>query len=159
MTFKTADLSDANEGKLQVAQPGLKNYGGETRFHGEIVTIRADGDFSRVREQVNLPGSGKVLVVDNNAATDCAMLGDMLAAAAAENGWRGVLINGCIRDSAELASMPIGVKALALNPQRGSREGRGELNVEVEFLGLRFRPGDYLYSDEDGVLLSPSALM
>jgi regulator of ribonuclease activity A len=159
MTFKTADLSDANEGKLQVAQPGLRDFGGNRRFHGEMVTIRADGDFSRVREQVNLPGNRKVLVVDNAAALDCAMLGDLLAAAAMKNGWSGVIINGCIRDAADIAPMEIGVKALATNPLRGARQDRGEVNVEVEFLGAVFRPGEYLYSDEDGILLSPVPLI
>jgi len=159
MTFKTADLSDANEGKLQIARPGLRDFGGNSQFHGEMVTIRADGDFSRVREQVNLPGNDKVLVVDNDAALNCAMLGDLLAAAALKNGWSGVIINGCIRDAADIAHMEIGVKALAVYPQRGSRQDRGEVNVEVEFLGATFSPGEYLYSDEDGILLSPVPLI
>ena len=159
MIFKTADLSDANEGKLQIARPGLRNFGGCSRFHGEIVTIRAQGDFSRVREQVNLPGHGKVLVVDNEARLDCAMLGDLLAAAALESGWSGVIVNGCIRDTADIAQMEIGVKALASCPQRGTRQDLGEVNVELEFLGATFRPGEYLYSDEDGILLSPAPLI
>ena len=159
MTFKTADLSDANEGKLQIARPGLHNFGGKRQFHGEMVTIRADGDFSRVREQVNLPANGMVLVIDNDAALDCAMIGDLLADAALKNGWSGVIVNGCIRDAADIAQMEIGVRALAANPQRGARQDRGEVNVEVEFLGAVFRPGEYLYSDEDGILLSPVPLI
>lgn len=158
MIFKTADLSDANEGRLQIALPGLRDYGGRSQFHGEMVTIRADGDFSRVREQVNLCANGKVLVIDNDAALDCAMLGDLLAAAALENGWSGVIVNGCIRDAADIAQMGIGVKALAACPQRGARQNRGEVNVSLEFLGAIFRPGEYLYSDEDGILLSPLPL-
>ena len=155
MTFKTADLCDANEGRVQVVYPGLSNFGGNARFCGEMVTISAQGDFSRVREQVNSPGNGKVLVVDNNGAMHCAMLGDLLAAAAVENGWQGVVINGCIRDSADIAGMNIGVRALASVPARGARQERGVLNVEVHFLGAVFRPGEFLYSDEDGILLSP----
>ena len=158
MTFKTADLCDASEGRVQVVQPGLINFGGRPRFHGEMVTVSALGDFSRVREQVRSPGNGKVLVVDNEASLACAMLGDLLAAAASENGWQGVVINGCIRDAADVASMDIGVKALATNPLRGARDGRGEVNVKVEFMGAVFRPGEYLYSDEDGILLSPTSL-
>lgn len=159
MTFKTTDLSDANEGRVQVVQPGLRDFGGKRRFHGEIVTIRADGDFSRVREQVNLDGSGKVLVVDNNASLACAMLGDLLAAAARDNGWQGVVVNGCIRDAADIGDMAIGVKALATNPRRGDRQERGEVNVTLEFLGASLRPGEYLYSDEDGILLSAEPLI
>ncbi|MCP4332964.1 MAG: ribonuclease E activity regulator RraA [Gammaproteobacteria bacterium] len=158
MTFKTADLCDVNEGKVQVVHPGLSNFGGNAQFCGEMVTISAQGDFSRVREQVNLPGDGKVLVVDNDGAMHCAMLGDLLAAAAVENGWRGVIINGCIRDSAEIAGMNIGIRALASLPARGARQEQGVLNVEVHFLGAIFRPGEFLYSDEDGILLSPEAL-
>ena len=159
MTFKTADLSDENEGRVQVVLPGLLNFGGNSHFYGEIVTIKSLGDFSLVRDQAKSPGDGKVLVVDNDALMDCAMLGDLLAAAAQDNAWQGVVINGCIRDSADIAVMGIGVKALATIPMRGSREGKGELNVEVEFLGAVFRPGEYLYSDEDGILLCAEALL
>ena len=159
MTFKTADLSDAHEGKVQVVLPGLFNFGGKTRFHGEMVTIRAMGDFSRVREQVRSKGAGKVLVVDNDASMQVAMLGDLLAAAGQENGWQGVVINGCIRDVADIVDMGIGVKALASVPARGSRADLGELNVELNFLGAVFRPGEFLYSDEDGIILSTQALL
>jgi regulator of ribonuclease activity A len=159
MTFKTADLSDENEGRVQVILPGLLNFGSKTRFYGEMVTIKSMGDFSLVRDQAKSPGDARVLVVDNDALMDCAMLGDLLAAAAQDNAWQGVVINGCIRDSADIATMDIGVKALATIPMRGRRDGKGELNVEVEFLGAVFRPGEYLYSDEDGILLCAEALI
>ena len=92
MSFKTADLCDAHEGKVQVLHPGLINFGGRSRFYGEIVTIKALGDFSQVREQVRSTGAGRVLVVDNDGSMQCAMLGDLLAAAAHENGWQGIVI-------------------------------------------------------------------
>ena len=158
MTFKTADRCDEFEREVQVVLPGLRNFGGRARFHGEIVTVRALGDFSRVREQVRSAGTGKVLVVDNEAAMRAAMLGDLLAAAAIENGWQGVVIHGCIRDSADIATMELGVKALGTVPARGKREEQGEVNVKLQFLGAEFRPGDFLYSDEDGILLSSRAL-
>lgn len=158
MTFKTADLSDANEGNLQIVSPGLLNFGGRKRFHGEIVTIRSLDDNSRVREQIRTAGDGKVLVIDNHASMRCAMLGDMMAAALIENGWNGVVINGCIRDSVDIGGMDIGVKALSTNPLRSVKEDRGEVNVELSFQGAIFRPGAYLYSDEDGILLSATAL-
>jgi regulator of ribonuclease activity A len=159
LTFKTADLCDANTGKVQIVLPGLQNFGGRSRFHGEMITISAQGDFSQVREQVRSQGLGRVLVVDNNAAPDCAMLGDLLAAAALENGWQGVVVNGCIRDSADIAAMDLGVKALASVPARGNNEGAGDVNVELTFLGALFRPGEYLYSDEDGIILSAQELI
>ncbi len=159
MIFKTADLCDANQDRVQVVLPGLKNFGGKPRFYGEIVTIQAMGDFSHVREQVNSSGTGKVLVIDNDGALKRAMLGDLLAAAAAENGWQGIVINGCIRDSVDIAAMDFGVKALATIPVRGAREGKGELNLELQFRGASFRPGEFLYSDEDGIILSSNALI
>ena len=159
MTIKTADLSDAHAGNLQVVDSGLLDYGGKRRFHGEIVTIRALDDFSRVREQVNLAGDGRVLVIDNRAVLKTAMLGDRLAAAALSNGWQGVVINGSIRDSAEIADMELGVKALGTTPLRSNKLDQGDLSVVVEFLGAEFRPGDFLYADEDGILLSSQALI
>ena len=159
MSFKTADLCDANEAKVQVVAPGLNNFGGHARFHGRIVTVRSLNDNSKVREQIWSAGNDRVLVVDQEGSMSCAMLGDMMAAKAIENGWAGVVINGCIRDSVDIAGMAIGVKALATNPRRSVKEGRGEAQIELDFLGATFRPGEYLYSDEDGILLSPEALL
>lgn len=159
MVFKTADLSDANESRLQVVLPGLRNFGGQTCFHGEVVTVKSFNDNSKVREQIWSAGEGRVLVIDNEASMTCAMLGDMMAAKAIENGWAGVVINGCIRDSVDIGGMDIGVKAIATNPLRSVKEGRGEVNIDVIFFGVTFRPGEYLYSDEDGILLSPEPLL
>ena len=159
MSFKTADLCDENSDKVQVVAPGLVNFGGKPRFHGRIVTVKSLNDNSKVREQIWSAGEGRVLVVDNEASMHCAMLGDMMAAKAIENGWGGIVINGCIRDSVDVGGMDLGVKALATNPLRSVKEGRGEVEIELEFLGAVFRPGDYLYSDEDGILLSPDALL
>jgi regulator of ribonuclease activity A len=159
MTFKTADISDANQGRVQVVLPGLRNFGGKPRFHGEIVTVRSDNDNSRVREQIRLPGAGRVLVIDNGGSLSCAMFGDMMAALAIDNGWNGVVINGCLRDSVDIRAMDIGIKALATNPLRSVKQDRGETGIEVEFLGAVFRPGDYLYSDEDGILLAHDPLI
>jgi len=159
MNFKTADLCDEYYNEVQVVLPGLQNFGRRTRFHGAVVTVRALGDFSQVRKQVHSAGAGRVLVVDNQASMQAAMLGDLLAAAALENGWQGIVINGCIRDSADIATMDLGVKALGCIPARGKRDDHGEVNVKLDFLGAEFRPGDFLYSDEDGILLSPRALI
>lgn len=158
LTFNTADLCDANVGKVQIVLPGLLSFGGKTRFHGQMVTLQAWNDFSQVREQVRSPGNGQVLIVDNAAAMQYAVLGDLLAAAACENGWQGVVVNGCIRDSAEIAGLQLGVRALACVPARGDNLGRGDINVELRFLGAVFRPGEYLYSDADGIVLSPRPL-
>ncbi len=159
MIFKTADLSDENEAKLQVVLPGLGNFGGRARFHGRMVTVRAQNDHSRLRELLWSPGEDRVLVVDNDATMSCAMFGDTMALKAIDNGWAGIVIHGCIRDAADIAGMDIGVKAIASNPLRSDRQGRGDVDVELEFLGATFRPGEYLYSDEDGILLSTDPLL
>jgi regulator of ribonuclease activity A len=158
MSFKTADLCDAHSDKLQIAEPGFRSFGGHSRFHGEIVTVKLFEDNSLVRETLGLPGHGKVLVVDGGGSRRCALLGDMLAASAVENRWSGILVNGCIRDSADIADMSLGVMALDTHPLKSVKKGIGEMNVPVRFAGVTFRPGEYLYADEDGVILSSTAL-
>ncbi|MGD8556848.1 MAG: ribonuclease E activity regulator RraA, partial [Chromatiales bacterium] len=148
MQFKTADLCDAHSDTLQIAEPGFRDYGGSTRFHGEIVTLKLFEDNSLVRDTLALPGHGKVLVVDGGGSRRCALLGDMLAAKAVENGWNGILINGCIRDAAEIAGMPLGVKALDTHPLKSIKRGVGETNLQLRFAGVTFNPGASLYADE-----------
>ncbi len=107
------------------------------------------------RQLLGEPGDGSVIVVDGGGSTAVALMGDMLAARARDNGWAGVIINGAIRDSAEIAGIDIGVKALGVNPAKSKKTGEGDLDVVLEFGGARFRPGDWVYCDEDGVLVSP----
>lgn len=158
MDFKTADLCDAHSDDLQIVEPGFRSFGGHPRFHGEIVTLKLFEDNSLVRETLGLPGHGKVLVVDGGGSKRCALLGDLLATKAVESGWSGILVNGCIRDSAEIVSMPLGVIALATHPLKSVKKGIGEKDLPVRFAGVTFRPGDYLYADEDGVILSSTPL-
>lgn len=158
MQFKTADLCDEYPDSLQVCDPGFSSFGGRARFHGKISTIKCFEDNSLVREAVAEPGEGRVLVIDAGGSKRCAMLGDLLAAKAVENGWAGVLMNGMIRDSADIARMDLGVKALGTHPLKSVKKGVGERDVEVRFSGVRFVPGAYLYADEDGVICSACAL-
>ena len=158
--FKTADLLDDNEDKpLQVVQPGFNNYGGRNKFSGQIVTIKIYEDNSLVRELVAEDGKGKVLVVDGGGSTRCALLGDMLAEKAVKNGWNGIVVYGLIRDSVDIGQMDIGVKALGTLPLKSVKRGVGLRNEVVRFYDVTFKPGDYLYSDEDGIIVSPVALL
>jgi regulator of ribonuclease activity A len=159
VTFKTADLCDEHEGRLQVCEPVFHSFGGLARFAGEISTIKCFEDNSLVREAVSEPGRGRVLVVDAGGSLRCAMLGDMLAEKAVANDWRGVVMFGLIRDSADIANMSLGVKALGTLPLKSVKKGVGERDVVVRFTGVTFRPGHYLYADEDGVVVSESALL
>jgi regulator of ribonuclease activity A len=160
MDFKTADLLDDNEDKaLQVVQPGFHNFGGRNKFSGEIVTLKIHEDNSLVRELVAIDGKGKVLVVDGGGSTRCALLGDMLAEKAVKHGWNGIIVYGLIRDSVDIGKMDIGVKALGTLPLKSVKRGFGVKGEPVHFHDVTFTPGQYVYSDEDGIIVSPVALL
>ncbi len=151
--LKTADLYDIHGEALQVCSPVFRHYGGRHDFHGSIATLKCFEDNSLVREQLDQPGEGRVLVVDGGGSLRCAMLGDQLAQLAVDNGWAGVVMYGCIRDAVEIGGMPLGVLALATHPRKSVKKGVGEVGGEIDFAGVRFRPGEWLYADEDGVVV------
>lgn len=152
MTFTTCDLYDDDE-TLQSVSLQLQNLGGRARFSGPVRTIRCHRDNGLVKQTLNGPGDGAVLVVDGGGSLESALMGDMIAAAAVANGWAGVVIHGVIRDRVELAGLDLGVKALGSNPRKSAKDGAGELDVVLDFGGVRFRPGAMLHSDEDGILV------
>ena len=158
MTFSTADLHDEHEGKVQVANVLMRGYGLKTRFSGPISTVKCFEDNSLVRAALEEQGRGRVLVVDGGASMRCALVGDKLAEMGMKNGWEGMVIHGCIRDSAVVSSVDIGIKALGTNPRRSVKKGAGERDVVLNFADATFKPGDYLYTDEDGILISPDEL-
>ncbi|WP_403021041.1 ribonuclease E activity regulator RraA [Salinibacterium sp. GXW1014] len=151
--FTTADLYDEHEEALQSLSLQLQNLGGHARFTGPIRTIRCHRDNGLVKQVLNSPGDGAVLVVDGGGSLESALMGDMIAAAAVENGWAGVVINGAIRDRVEISSLALGVKALGSNPRKSAKDGVGDLDVPIEFGGVTFTPGRTLWSDEDGILV------
>lgn len=156
--FNCADIYDEHAGVLQIAEPLFKNYGGQTAFQGKIVTVKCFEDNSQVKTLVATPGQGQVLVVDGGASLHHALLGDLLAQQATDNGWNGFIINGCVRDVDALANMPLGIKALAAVPAKTEKKGAGEINPILRFAGIHFQPGDYLYADNNGVVVTPKAL-
>lgn len=159
MTFKTADLCDEFSDSLQICEPLFSSFGGRARFSGRVSTIKCFEDNSLVREAVGEPGEGRVLVVDAGGSLRCAMLGDLLAAKAVENGWAGVIMNGLIRDSVDIGQMDLGVKALGTLPLKSVKKGVGERDVPVRFAGVNFAPDSFVYADEDGIICSASALL
>ena len=159
MSFKTPDLCDEFEGEVRVAEPLFRDYGGAGSFHGPIVTVRVFEDNVLVRETLETEGRRRVLVVDGGGSTRCALMGDRLARFAYENGWAGVVINGCIRDSVEISKITVGVKALHAVPRRSAKEGVGERDVPVSFAGITFTPGHYLYADADGIIVADRDLL
>lgn len=158
MQWTTPDLCDAHA-DVAVAAPLFRRFGGRTSFHGRIVTVHCHEDNSRVRELAGTDGRGKVMVVDGGGSLRCALLGDLIAANAVENGWEGLLIHGCVRDVEVLATLPLGVLALAAIPRKTDRRGLGEVDVAVEFAGVRFVPGHWLYADGSGVIVAGGDLL
>ena len=155
-SLKTTDLSDDWGDRAQVCAPLFRDFGGHRDFHGPIATVRCPDDNSKVREMLGQPGEGRVLVIEGGGSTRCALLGDLLAQLAVDHGWTGVLVHGYIRDSAVIATLPLGVKALGTLPRKSDKRGLGETQVPVSFAGVAFHPGDRLYADADGVILLPS---
>ena len=151
--FTTPDLCDiAPETPSCTTQ--FRQFGRKTHFSGRVRTVKCEEDNVLLRQMLHTPGKGEVLVVDGNASLACAVMGDMIAEAGANHGWEGVIIYGAIRDSSAINEMDFGVKALGTNPRKSRKEGKGETDVPVTFGGVTFHPGDYLYSDADGILVS-----
>ncbi len=160
MLQNTADLCDQFPDNVEVATPiGFKNYGGDISFSGEICTIKCFEDNSFVRKALEQNGEGKVLVIDGGGSLRCALLGDMLADLAIKNKWNGVIVYGCIRDSGAIAKLPLGVKALETIPLKSNKRNEGQENITVRFAGIDFVPGHFVYTDEDGILVSAQNLI
>ena len=159
MTISTPDLCDQFPDSVQVLAPMLRNYGGTHAFGGEIVTVKCFEDNSLVKEQLGLPGDNKVLVVDGGGSLRRALLGDLIAASAVKNKWSGVIIYGCIRDVDAIGAMPLGVQALNTIPLKTEKRGIGDLNVPVTFGGVTFKPGEFVYADNNGIIVAAKALL
>lgn len=149
----TCDISDQLHPHVQYLDPIFKSYGGKTAFSGRIVTIKCFEDNSLVEEALKMNGKGCVLVVDAGESLRCAMLGDKRASDAIKNEWEGIVVNGSIRDSVMINSMTIGIKALGVCPRKSIKKGNGKRNLTVDFSNVKFIPNQYLYADEDGVLV------
>ena len=158
MTFTTADLYDLHEGSVHVALPLFKDYGGRKVFCGQVVTVRVFEDNSLVRTALSEQGQGKVLVIDGGESLRCALVGDLLAQMAKDNGWEGIIVSGCIRDSSVITGINIGLKALGTNPRKSVKKGVGDRDMPVTFAGVTFNPGDFVYADTDGILVSASKI-
>ena len=160
MSFQTADLYDEHIGQVDVCLPVFKSFGQKARFYGEIVTIKCFEDNALVGDILRQEnGKGKVLVIDGGASLRCALVGDKIAEAAVKNKWEGIIVYGCIRDSAVINTMNIGIRALNTNPTKTVKRKTGLLNETVNFANVTFQPGAYVYVDEDGILVSSVSLI
>jgi regulator of ribonuclease activity A len=163
MPRPTTDLCDAHEpqlasGALRVLAPMFRCWGAVTAFAGPISTVRCFEDNSLVRAALEEPGGGRVLVVDGGGSQRCALLGGNLARLARDNGWAGIVLNGCVRDGDEIDACQVGVRALAAHPRKSEKRGGGQRDVIVEFGGVRIAPGQWCCADRDGVLVADAPL-
>ncbi len=157
-TYATTELSDAHP-DAQVCAPLFRDFGGSDTFFGRIETVKVFEDNTLVRATLETPGDRRVLVVDGGGSLRCALVGGLLGQLAVDNGWTGIVVFGCVRDVAELAAQAIGVKALATHPRRSLRGLHGgSTGMAVSFADVRFNPGDWLYADADGIVVSGRAL-
>lgn len=157
--MNTADLSDEYNDVLQYVEPNLfRNFGGRLKFGGKISTVKCHEDNVLVKKALSEDGNKRVLVVDAGGSLRCAMLGDNLAAMAVKNNWTGVIMYGCIRDSEEISKMDLGVAAMGTMPLKSIKKGQGEREIPVRFGGVTFLPGHFVYSDSDGIIVSPREL-
>ncbi len=162
----TCDLCDAHkaslltqtDGGFRVLPPLFRDFGGLLKFAGPVSTVKCFEDNTLVKAAVESPGLGRVLVVDGGGSLRRALVGGNLAAAAASNGWAGLVIDGCIRDVAELGACAVGIRALAAMPLPTDKRNEGQRDVAVQIQGVWVRPGDWLVADADGmVVMMPSA--
>ena len=148
----TSDLLDEHGADAAVCLIQFRSFGARA-FSGAVATVRCVADNVLLRQRVGEPGEGRVLVVDGGGSMACALLGDNIAAIARGNGWAGIIVNGCVRDSVALEELGLGVKALGTNPRPSRNKGAGETDVPVSFGGVTFEPGAQLWADEDGVVV------
>ncbi len=158
MLFTTADLCDQYGDAVRVAEPVFRDFGFRKAFFGPVTTVLAPCDNSLVAAALDETGASRVLVIDGGAVSDCALLGDRLAFLAYQHNWSGVVVNGSVRDLGELQSIDIGIKALGTYPRRSIKSGRGQRDIPVTFAGVLFRPGDWVYADQDGLIVTDAKL-
>jgi regulator of ribonuclease activity A len=156
--FSTPDLCDDHPDDVRVLAPILRTFGGREAFHGQAVTVSCHEDNSRVKDLAGTAGEGRVIVVDGAGSVRKALLGDVIAQTAADNGWSGLVINGAVRDIEILRTIDLGVQALAPVPRKTQRLGAGDVAVDVTFGGLTISPGEWVYADSNGVVVSARRL-
>lgn len=160
MIFTTAKLCDdyADQPHFQIAEPMFKNFGGCNFFSGQISTLKVFEDNALVKHILAEKVSQRVLVIDGGGSHRCALVGYELAEMACKNGWQGLIIYGCIRDSEALKNLPIGVRALHAQPLNSHKRGIGETGNTLTFAGVNFKQEHFLYADEDGIIVSETML-
>ncbi|MBJ7288516.1 ribonuclease E activity regulator RraA [Williamsia sp.] len=158
LTFTaTADLVDEIGEDVRSCDTQFRQFGGRREFVGPVRTVRCHQDNALLKKVLGTPGDGAVLVIDGGGSLHTALVGDLIAELGRSNGWAGIIAHGAIRDSAVIATMDIGVKALGTNPRKSTKTGAGEADVDVAFGGVTFRVGDIVHSDDDGIVVTTAS--
>ncbi|MHA7305556.1 ribonuclease E activity regulator RraA [Arthrobacter sp. TMN-49] len=157
MTISTADLYDERGPELASVSVQFRDFGAVTAFSGPARTIRCSADNALIKTMLATPGRGAVLVVDGGGSLENALLGDIIAQSAVDHGWSGVIIYGAIRDSEVIRTLPLGVKALGTNPAKSAKHGIGRQDVPVHLGRVTITPGDMVYADPDGILVTKAS--
>jgi regulator of ribonuclease activity A len=163
MPFATTDLCDDHpqlleDGRLAALPPVFRHFGQRVSFSGRVTTLKVFEDNALVRATLEAPGNGNVLVIDGGASLRRALVGGQLALLAQDNGWAGIVVDGCVRDSDEINGCDIGVRALGAHPQKSAKHGAGERNIRITVAGVAVSPGDWVYVDADGILIARQKL-
>ena len=153
--ISTADLYDERGAELSSVSLQFQDIGGMSGFTGAIRTVRCHHDNALLKQVLSGPGEGAVLVIDGGGSLETALVGDVIAGLAYDNGWAGLIVHGAIRDRVAIGTLPFGVKALGSNPAKSTKTGAGEVDVPVEIAGVTFRPGATVWCDDDGILVEP----
>ena len=161
--LSTTDLCDAhcdhlNDGRMAVLAPHYIFFGKRRAFSGHAVTLQVTDDNALVRSTLETPGEGRVLVIDGGGSQRCALVGGQLALLAQNNGWSGIIVDGCVRDVDELNACDIGIRARAVHPRRGGKLGAGHRDTIIHIAGTHIRPGDWIVADADGIIVSRKEL-
>lgn len=159
MKISTPDLCDEHGDEVQVAAPVFRHYGAVRQFGGAIATVKCFEDNSKVGEMLKADGKGRVLLIDGGGSPRRSLLGDKLAAQAVENNWAGIVVYGYIRDVEDIEDMAVGVMAMGTIPRKTCKRGEGRVNIALDVAGLKAKPGDYLYADSNGIILSEKPLL
>lgn len=154
----TADDLSSNTSKVKIFTPGMRDFGGLDSFSGQVTTLKCYESNPLVRKTLNEDGTGRVLVIDGSKSTKCALVGDRLAEHATNRGWSGIVVNGCVRDVDQICKFDIGIKALASNPLKPGKRDLGQRDIPVCICDVLINPGDWLYADRDGIIVSPDRL-
>jgi regulator of ribonuclease activity A len=157
-SFSTADLHDDQPDDVRVLDMQFRSFGLHRCFYGKVETLRVFSSHSAVRDMMKTAGQGRVLVVDGGADLNVGIMGDQVGANAVKNGWAGAVLIGAVRDTLALNQLPIGVRALGTTAGRNAEDREGQSGITLRVGGAIIAPGDWLYADQDAVIVSKRQL-